>query len=740
MGNRIIAVLLFHLQCVQILYAMLNLILIDYYKRNGSGLATYVKQLTDYLLKDKEIRLHFLLVAATGNKSIEKETHNDSVTYLVPHDIALRNKHDPDFGLLDYLAQELEGKEGIIFHFNWINHAPFAYLLKKRINCETVLTKHCIPWRDFITGSYPLFRHLEEKLTSEEHYPYLDKSLMREQIAYNAMDHIICVTQFAQRALEKLFQYPKEKMSVIRNGLHHDSTPYQDKAGLKAKYGFHPADPIILFAGGVNQRKGVFDLVQAFDKVLARMKNVRLVIAGTGDHGGVFKSTARNWSKITSTGVLDKQTLYDFYRMAEVGVVPSYVEQCSYTTIEMMHHGLPLIVTDVDGLAELVPDDCGTKIPLVLGQSNASIQTDELADQIVYLLEHQGIASQKASLAEQYALTHFNAEKMVAETVSVYKRLASSQNFPKARSSVFTQHPQVSVLLPCYNGEKYLKDCIDSVLRQIYPAFELIIINDGSTDKVAEIIGSYQDSRIKPITNERNLGITDSLNKGIQYATGKYIARIDTDDLMHEDRLHKQVQFLEKKGNEDIALVGSHHYVINQLGKMIGLKQYPVSHDEINNVMLFHNPFSHPSVMMRTDVAKKIKYSRKHPHAEDYHLWFKILKKHKAGNIPEYLTYYRVHDNNVSARNSNEQRESVADLLSSELNKSGINHSIEELTVHIAICQGYGTKFFNTEEKVGMLSNWIDKVLLSRQRKFGYPSIFIKRMKEHIAQQYCSVF
>lgn len=231
-----------------------------------------------------------------------------------------------------------------------------------------------------------------------------------------------------------------------------------------------------------------------------------------------------------------------------------------------------------------------------------------------------------------------------------------------------------------------------------------------------------------------------SLNRGGQYAKGRYIARIDSDDMMHESRLQKQVQFLEKQGNEDVALVGSHHYVINQQGKIVGLKQYPVSHDEINSVLLFQNPFSHPSVMMRAAIAKKMRYSGKHPHAEDYHLWFRMLKKYKGGNIPEYLTYYRVHGNNVSVCNGKKQRESVVNLLSIELDKLGIRHSMDELAIHIAISQGYGAKFFNTQEKVGMLNNWMEKVLLSRQQQFGYSDIFVKQMKEHIAQRYCNVF
>lgn len=718
---------------------MINLYLIDYYSQRNSGLTTYVDQLQAYLRKDERVRVHFILVKATGYPSVQVDKHQSGIKYYVPYDIGNSTHPDQDRQLLDCLRKDILDEQ-IIFHFNWINHAPFAQVLKKAFSCKIVLTKHCIPWRDFITTNYPLFRTLNRQILIEEKPVYLDGTLIRELLAYQAVDHTICVTQLAQSSLDRLFGFPMDRVSIIYNGLLPVKVRPRLKEELKSKYGFDPKDRIILYAGAINQRKGTYDLVSAFDKVVQETAHVRLVVAGPGDFGSIFKSTAKNWSKITVTGALDKKTLYDFYRMADIGVVPSYIEQCSYTAIEMMHYNLPLVVAKVDGLDEIIPDGCGLKVPLILGNKKAHINQGKLAEHILYFLEKPEIARQYANEAKKHALRFFSAKKMAKETIQVYEKLLL-MNSPKPVLPDFQGiNTLVSVVLPCHNGEKYLKACIDSVLGQTYPYFELIVVNDDSTDKTREILDGYVDKRIHVLHNEKNVGIVTSLNRGIKEAKGKYIARIDADDMMHPDRLHKQVKYLENREKEEVVLVGSHHYVINQDGKVKGMKQYPVSNAEINSVLLFQNPFSHPSIMMRADVAKRVRYSERYPYAEDFHLWFDILKDYKAGNIPECLTYYRIHEDNLSAKNNKPQRENAAALLLDELAILGLDPSLEELKIHLAISSGYGAKFFNTKEKIESVKKWIDKILLIQREKQGYSGKFMQGIKKHILWMYCGIY
>ena len=154
-------------------------------------------------------------------------------------------------------------------------------------------------------------------------------------------------------------------------------------------------------------------------------------------------------------------------------------------------------------------------------------------------------------------------------------------------------HPLVTVLMAVYNGEKYLREAIESILDQTYTNFEFLIINDGSSDRTEEIILSYNDKRIRYIKNEQNLKLIASLNKGLDLAKGEFIARMDADDISLPERLEKQINFLEK--HPEIGLLGSW---VRTLGltnnRNIIFKQ---GHNTIRIQLLFNNFFHHPSVV-----------------------------------------------------------------------------------------------------------------------------------------------
>lgn len=723
---------------------MINLYIVDYYNLfKSNGLTAYVNQLTESLPKAK-VRLHYVWIKSNPEiNALSSEVTDEGITHLyVPGDINIPGNNNPSLSLdtaaSDFIAANAEGKEQVIIHFNWINHTVFARLLKQRIHCKTLITKHCIPWRDSITSNYSLFKILEKRFRQPRKIHYnIHPFLLREQLAYKNVDHIICVTAFAKATLRKMFQTPEEKISVISNGLQNKPARHPGKAALKKKYKFPADEKIILYAGAVNERKGVFDLVAAFDKVLEHGIPVRLVIAGGGEISKIPEKTGANWSKITVTGNLDKKTLFDFYRMADMGIVPSYIEQCSYSCIEMMHHGLPLIISGADGLNEMLPPDCGLKVKILHGKDRAHIDLDDLKDKICQYLDNPELADSYAANARKHALRHFTAQKMTRQTVAIYEKLAGELAPEVPLPGNESGLPLVSVILPCYNGEKYIKECIESVLRQTYANFELIIIDDASTDATAHIIGNISDARIIYARNEENTGITKSLNRGVKLAKGKYIARIDADDAMHAERLGKQLEYLE--ANADIAMVGSGHFIVDQYGRMISLSQYPLTDTEIKALSFFRNPFSHPTVMIRAAILKKQKYSTRYPFCEDYYLWFNISKKWKVANLPDCLTYYRVHDASISMNNLKLQQQSALQLLSDQLDELGVEHSAGELATHAAICFGHGKKIFTAPGKIEEAKRWIAKVLQAHQPGRDTSKSFIKEMAGFILENYCEV-
>lgn len=229
--------------------------------------------------------------------------------------------------------------------------------------------------------------------------------------------------------------------------------------------------------------------------------------------------------------------------------------------------------------------------------------------------------------------------------------------------------PKVTVLMTVFNGERYLKDCIDSVLNQTFKDFEFLIIDDCSIDSSRDIIKSYKDKRIFLIENQKNLSQVKSLNIGLEEAAGEYLARIDQDDLMMENRLERQLDFLDKR--PEIAVAGTWGEVIDENGKVSGRTRMPVRNEEILGSALFCGYFlMHPSVMFRKDlVAASGKYDESLSLAEDFDLWMRLLlKKYKLANIPEFLTKFRYHRKSSSRRfpeaQSNSVRGSISNFIS----------------------------------------------------------------------------
>lgn len=214
--------------------------------------------------------------------------------------------------------------------------------------------------------------------------------------------------------------------------------------------------------------------------------------------------------------------------------------------------------------------------------------------------------------------------------------------------------PIVSVVMAAFNEEKYIYDSIDSVLNQSFTEFEFIIVNDGSTDNTEKIILSFNDTRIKYIKNEKNLKLIDSLNKGLEASKGKYIARMDADDICLPNRLKIQVDFMEQ--NPEIGISGSQ---LTVFGDSEGVMNYPLEHEDIRLGLFITSCFGNNVVILRRDVLEKHKlfFPKGYFHAEDYKCWTNWLSVTRAKNLDISLVKYRSHSNSVSVQNKVIQRQ-----------------------------------------------------------------------------------
>jgi glycosyltransferase involved in cell wall biosynthesis len=280
---------------------------------------------------------------------------------------------------------------------------------------------------------------------------------------------------------------------------------------------------------------------------------------------------------------------------------------------------------------------------------------------------------------------------------------------------ILKKAPIITVLMPVYNGEKYLREAIDSILCQTFKDFEFLIINDGSTDRSVEIIKTYEDLRINLVHNEKNLGLVATLNNGIDLAKGKYIARMDCDDISLPERLERQVSFMDK--HQEISVCGTW---VKTMGDVTSTWKYPVSNDEIRCRLLFESALAHPSAIIRkkTLLDNNLRYSIDYKHAEDYNLWVNLSKKNLLANIDKVLLEYRLHRNKVGAIHNQEQLDAADEIRIKQLNELGIRPLEEEFLLHHAISLW---EFRTDKDFIRKAEAWLIRLKDKNMEKKVYP-------------------
>lgn len=230
-------------------------------------------------------------------------------------------------------------------------------------------------------------------------------------------------------------------------------------------------------------------------------------------------------------------------------------------------------------------------------------------------------------------------------------------------------NPRISVIMSVYNGERYLREAIESILNQTFADFEFLIVNDGSTDGSLEIIQSYQDERVRAINNEQNIGLTKSLNKAIRQARGGYIARQDADDISLPNRFEQQIEYFDK--HPEIALLGTSVYKIDEQGKVVGRIIAPA------NPGRKAKQFSHGSTMFKREVVDRLGgYNELFRYCQDYELWARIAKYNKVRNLTQVLYKLRFHGENIRSLKRNES--ALYHLLAMRLAENDLDEEILE--------------------------------------------------------------
>lgn len=280
--------------------------------------------------------------------------------------------------------------------------------------------------------------------------------------------------------------------------------------------------------------------------------------------------------------------------------------------------------------------------------------------------------------------------------------------------------PKVSVIMPVYNTpENYLREAIESILKQTYSDFEFIIINDGSTNNAESVILSYGDSRIVYVKNEQNLKLIKTLNKAFELAKGEYIIRMDADDISVKNRIEKSVEYMDN--NRNIAAAGT--YAIGTPNKLRFMP--PKKNEDIKPFLRYvMNCMIHPSMIIRTCILREnnLLYDENYLHNEDYKLWLLLNKIGELANIPEVLLVHRLHETSVSVKYTQEQLRITNKILWENLlcDFAPKNKKLEKIVY----------KFFNSEKlelsEFCCVSKFLCKVVKKLKRLFPdeiYPYI-----------------
>lgn len=281
--------------------------------------------------------------------------------------------------------------------------------------------------------------------------------------------------------------------------------------------------------------------------------------------------------------------------------------------------------------------------------------------------------------------------------------------------------PKVSILMPVYNAEKYLIEAVDSILNQTFRDWELIIINDGSTDRSQELLSQIADNRVITVDNEKNLGLIDTLNKGINLCKGEYIVRMDADDISTPERIEKQVQFMDS--HPHYILCGTNALVIDNNGKVTGKIRNLTDNQFLQINLLFSNPFIHPSMMIRRDILRSNLYDKQYKHIEDYELWCRIALLGEVANLQDDLLLYRWHDSNISVINAETQIRSKKEINKRQLERFGLTPDDSELYAHNITFNLYhlGTKQEISVDKVNDVEEWFNKLSIQNKKLNIFP-------------------
>ena len=398
------------------------------------GIGTYIKELTTGL-KDRDINITIVHLEA-DKQEFTIENHNGISNWYIPlpaHSGTTNVNYNQYFLAVVNLIRVLTiNTDKLVFHLNCMRDYQLARYLREFFDSKILLVVHYMDWSFVLQGDLSQMKKIlaqpEEKIPGDREKKTLDL-FKEDQKTMGCVDHIVCLADYSKEILCKDYGINADKITVVNNGLTDKGTltKPEEKLKLREKYRIDFDEKIILFAGRLDEIKGVAFLIEAFKKVLKYEPNSRLWIIGDGAYNPLFKEAGDYWSKLCFTGKINQDQLFDLYKIADIGVIPSLFEPFGYVAVEMMMNSLPVVVTATGGLDEIVEDRVsGLKVG-VIRDENSRIDSDILSQKIIYLLQNPEERVKLGYNGRKRYLEKFTASAMCQKMIKCYQKLVQPE-------------------------------------------------------------------------------------------------------------------------------------------------------------------------------------------------------------------------------------------------------------------------------------------------------------------------
>ena len=360
------------------------------------GIGTYIRQMTECLQGLETVTLHIVNLYSDEKELVVKKEDGVEVFYVpsIPPIFSRYNKRyfrHAWFLIRQFIRTEKDDR--LVFHLNYYQEYLLISCIREVYpDSRIFFTVHFQEWCFQVFGNTTyykeiLHRNKETFMTDEERMVY--DLYEREQMLFKEIDKVICLSKYTYTLLREEYRIPEEKLVLIYNGLKDEYVPIspEERLSIRRKLFFRDNEKIILFAGRLDEIKGLNFLIQAFKLLLSRIE-CHLVVIGDGDYNIYLKECKGYWNRIMFTGRIKRKEVYRFYQIADIGVMPSFSEQCSYVAIEMMMFDLPMIISTTTGLNEML-DDSVSKIKIEEQGDRTILSVEELADKIEQKLQQK---------------------------------------------------------------------------------------------------------------------------------------------------------------------------------------------------------------------------------------------------------------------------------------------------------------------------------------------------------------